>query len=209
MIISLIFAAIFAAIAFACIRGRTGIFVAILTAIATYFTVYLLTPTLSYGFYEIPLLVMVLGGVILFAGGSNNSVSTMGGLSICATGLVFVVVIPFFSTPVIMGNADNYRAILSDGEVDETGEFDSDVAYIDPTQTRMVDQTLAVKLAETKLGEDPGLGSRVKIGAMRIQNVGGKLFWVGPLEWDGPTKWAFGAAGTPGYMVVSAFNQRD
>lgn len=209
MLISLIFAAIFAAIVFACVRGGTGIFAAVVTAIVTYFTVYLLTPTLAYGFYEIPFFVMILGGVILFVGGSKNTISTMTGLTICATGLVFAVVIPLFSTPVMMGNAEDYRAILSDGEVDTTGEFDSDVAYIDPTQTRMVDQPLAVKLAETKLGEDPGLGSRVKIGAMRIQNVGGKLFWVGPLEWDGPTKWAFGDEGTPGYMVVSAFNQRD
>lgn len=210
MLISLIFAAIFAAVSFACIRGALGIFVAVLTAIVTYLLVYFGLPTLSYGFYGIPFFVLLLGVSIAFGGGSkDNNIAFMSGLGIFAVGLVFVLVIPFFATPVMMGNAEDYRAILSDDEVDTSGEFDSDVAYIDPTQTRMVDQTLAVKLAETKLGEDAGLGSRVNIGAMRIQNVGGKLFWVGPLEWASPAKWAFGAAGTPGYMVVSAFNQRD
>ena len=210
MLISFIFAVIFAGISFACIRGSSGIFTAVLTGIVTYLLVYFGLPTLSYGFYGIPFFAALLGGSIIIIGGNkDNDISFVSGLSIFVVGLVFVMVIPFFATPVMMGNAEAYRAILSDDEVDATGEFDSDVAYIDPTQTRMVDQTLAVKLAETKLGEDPGLGSRVKIGAMRIQNVGGKLFWVGPLEWDGPTKWAFGAAGTPGYMVVSAFNQRD
>jgi len=210
MLISFIFAVIFAGISFACIRGSTGIFTAVLTGIVTYLLVYFGLPTLSYGFYGIPFFAALLGGSIIIIGGNkNNDISFVSGLSIFVVGLVFVMVIPFFATPVMMGNAEAYRAILSDGEVDTTGAFDSDVAYIDPTQTRMVDQTLAVKLAETKLGEDAGLGSRVTIGAMRIQNVGGKLFWVGPLEWSTPVKWAFGDAGTPGYMVVSAFNQRD
>lgn len=210
MLISFIFAVIFAAISFACIRGRAGVFAAATTAIVTYLSVYFGMPTLSYGFYGIPFLVAALGVSIIIVGGNkDDNISFALGLSLTGTAFVFLLVIPFFTTPVMMGNAENYRAILSDSEVDTTGEFDSDVANIDPTQTRMVDQPLAVKLAETKLGEDPGLGSRVIIGAMRIQNVGGKLFWVGPLEWAGPAKWAFGAKGTPGYMVVSAFNQRD
>lgn len=210
MLISFIFTVIFAAISFACIRGRLGIFAAATTAIVTYLSVYFWIPTLSYGFYGIPFLVAVLGVSIIIVGGNkDDGISFLSGLSLVSLSFVFLLAIPFFTTPVMMGNAEDYRAILSGGEVDTTGAFDSDVANIDPTQTRMVDQPLAVKLAETKLGEDPGLGSRVIIGAMRIQNVGGKLFWVGPLEWSSPFKWAFGAAGTPGYMVVSAYNQRD
>ena len=217
MWISLAFAVVFGLIIFALLRNAVGIVGGVGTAIFSYLVLYLGLPTLAFGFYGIPVLVMIVGvAAIVFGAMSNEmnadksgSISLMGGAGITGIGLLTAIVFPLLLTPVSMNNAGNYQQILSAGEVEDGGTFDSDMAVIDPTQIRMVDQDLAKTLAETKLGEDAGLGSRVEIGPMRIQSVGGKLFWVGPLEWDGPFKWAFGDAGTPGYMVVSAYNQRD
>jgi len=217
MLISLAFAVVFGLIVFALLRNTVGIVGGIATAIVTYFVIYVGLPTLAFGFYGIPAVVAALGIAAMVFGAMANDMNTeksggvalMGGASMVGLGLLAGIVLPLLLTPVSMNNADLYQQILSAGEVDDGGTFDSDMAVIDPTQVRMVDQDLAVKLAETKLGEDAGLGSRVDIGTMNIQNVGGKLYWVGPLEWSGFGKWAFGNDGTPGYMVVSAYNQRD
>ena len=216
MLTSLVFGILAGLITFATFRGVLGsIFGTLATIVATYFF-YISMPTIAYGFAQLPTMILVglIAITIIYAFTKANSdklsalVFTGLGSGIFAS-FLFVVVIPLVSTPVMMGNADNYHQILSDGKVNEAGVFHEDVEHLDPTQVRLVDQSTAKKLAETKLGEDPGLGSRVDIGTMRIQNVGGKLFWIGPLEWSGFFKWAFGEAGTPGYMVVSVSNQRD
>jgi len=209
MVISLISAIGLSILGFVLTRH---ILASILIGIVTYLLVYFGLPTLSYGFYEIPFLITIFGVVVTVLISNKeykNPILLSIGSGICLFGLSFLVIIPFFTTPIWMGHSKEYRVLLSDNNVDESGVFANDVDYIDTSQVRLVDQSLAVKLAETKLGEDPGLGSRVKIGHMRIQSVNGKLYWVGPLEWSGFFKWFFGDSGTPGYVAVSAFNQRD
>ena len=80
-----------------------------------------------------------------------------------------------------------------------------------------VDGKLARKVAEDKLGEDLGLGSRVEVGNMTIQNITGEftinngkklvfnndLIWVAPLEHRSFWKW-FRNGHTPGYIIVDA-----
>lgn len=215
-----------------------GLFFGLIAGLSTFFTdkksaivfgsitfvvatllVYWIMPVIGYGFYGIPILVTLFGLVVfIYSAFQVDSkiqntireyIGVLCGMGISIMGFVFLAVIPFVSTPVMMNNAENYQVILSEGEVDGSGVFDQDISHIDPTQVRLVDQETARKLAETKLGEDPGLGSRVEIGTMNIQDVNGKLYWIGPLEWSSIWRWAFGADGTPGFVAVSASNQRD
>ncbi len=88
-------------------------------------------------------------------------------------------------------------------------EFSSDIQAIDTSQIPIVDQALATKLADKKLGEKPALGSQVRLGEPTIQQVNGKLVWVVPLHHSGFFKWLSNMDGTPGYIMVSATDMQD
>ena len=91
----------------------------------------------------------------------------------------------------------------------EQRQFSADVQPIDVSQLPVVDQDLAWKLADKKLGEKPSLGSQVTLGEPTIQKVDGKLVWAVPLEHSGFFKWLANMGGTPGYIIVSATDPRD
>ena len=91
----------------------------------------------------------------------------------------------------------------------EQRQFSADVQPIDVSQLPVVDQDLAWKLADKKLGEKPSLGSQVTLGEPTIQKVDGKLVWAVPLEHSGFFKWLANIGGTPGYIIVSATDPRD
>lgn len=212
MMISLTIAVILAAISFGLIRGGYGLAAAICVGIFSFLFVYLGLPTLAYGFIGLPLLILCVGLIITLFGNlskehdrNNSSFGLTAGIGIAGLGLLFFIVVPIFSTWGLFYHED-YRALI--GEVQES-KFSADVTPIDPKAVRLVDQTQAKKLAETKLGEDTALGSRIEIGTFNIQAVRGKLYWVAPLNWRNVLKWAFGDLGTPGYIMVSATNQRD
>lgn len=99
-----------------------------------------------------------------------------------------------------------YRNLL--GEVKESN-FTQDISPIDLSKIRIVDEEMARKLGEKKLGEDPGLGSRVEIGDFEIQKVKDKLYWIAPLNHSGYFVWFTHESGTPGYIQVSATNPDD
>lgn len=89
-------------------------------------------------------------------------------------------------------------------------EFTKDVVEIDNSQIPIVDIALASKLADKKLGEDPGLGSQAQVGEFtNKQSVNGELVYVAPLEHTGLFKWCENKEGTPGYIIVSATNLND
>ena len=90
-----------------------------------------------------------------------------------------------------------------------SGDFSEDVEAINMSQIRRVDGSLARKLADKRLGEDRGLGSRVEVGRMSIQVVDGQLYWVGPLNHSDFRRWLDNRSGTPGYVMVSASNEND
>ena len=131
---------------------------------------------------------------------SNKVALTMMGLS-----LIGVLIVPFI-TSFAGFHAKKYYDLP--GEV-ITGKFSDDVAAIDMSQVRRVDGRLARNVADKRLGEDRGLGSRVEVGRMSIQTVNGKLFWVGPLNHSKFRRWLDNRSGTPGYVMVSASNEND
>jgi len=207
MLFGLVFAILFAGISFGIIRGAVGAGCATANGLLGFFIGYFMMPTLAYGFTGILLTAVAVSGLI-FAFSSmkdddGSSTAIGGGLYVIS--FLVLILLPMFTSWGLYHDT-KYRALL--GTVTES-KFSDDIAPIDPTSVRLVDQRQAAKLAETKLGEDSALGSRVSLGEFSIQSVNGNLYWVAPLKWRGFWKWAFGEKGTPGYMKVSATNQRD
>ncbi len=102
--------------------------------------------------------------------------------------------------------ADDYYTQL--GEVEKKTYVD-EITPIDLSQVPYVDEEYARILGEKTLGQEPDLGSRVKIGDFAMQEVAGKLVLVAPLEHISLGKWWRNQEGTPGYIVVSASNSED
>ena len=117
---------------------------------------------------------------------------------------VFILVMSLFSSVLFSWKA--YRDQLGDPQAQT---FSSDMQMMDLSQIPIVDQDLAYKLADKKLGERPSLGSQVVLGEPVIQQVNGRLVWVVPLHHSGLFKWITNMEGTPGYVVVSATNVND
>lgn len=90
------------------------------------------------------------------------------------------------------------------GEV-EVVEFEDMIKQIDTSQIPIVDEALADKIADKKIGEDASLGSRIRLGDAAIQEVNGEIMFVIPLEHTGFAKWNTFRS-TPGYITVSASN---
>ena len=99
-----------------------------------------------------------------------------------------------------------YRDQLGEPEIKK---FDNEVQAIDVAQIPIVDENLALQLAQKKLGERPALGSQVALYSATIQMVDGELVWVVPLYHSGFFKWLTNLSGTPGYIVVCATNTND
>lgn len=119
--------------------------------------------------------------------------------------LVIAVVIPTIaSTPII--RAKSYRNLL--GTVKES-DFSKDVSPVKVDEIRIVDEEMAMKLGDKKLGEVPAIGSVSKLGDFHIQKVGDKLYWVAPLVHRDFIKWITNMSGTNGYVMVSANNPQD
>jgi hypothetical protein len=106
-----------------------------------------------------------------------------------------------------MFRAEKYRTLL--GKVNEGKSFSKDVQPVAADKIRIVDKDVARRLGDKVLGEEPALGSQVYIGDFQIQKVKDQLYWVAPLEHSGFFKWMSNSAGTHGYIMVSATNERD
>ncbi len=119
---------------------------------------------------------------------------------------LFLVVFYVFSSPLISWRA--YRDQLGEPQ---TSAFTSDIQAVDTSQIPVVDQELAYTLAQKKLGdaEQISLGSQVTLGEPTIQMVNEELVWVVPLYHSGFFQWITNLEGTPGYIVVSATNEKD
>ena len=119
--------------------------------------------------------------------------------------LAIAVVLPTLaSTPIIRAKA--YRNLL--GTVKES-EFTKDVSPVNVNEIRIVDEEMAMKLGDKKLGEVPAIGSVSKLGKFHIQKVGEKLYWVAPLVHRDFIKWVTNMSGTNGYAMVSANDPQD
>jgi len=197
---------------------KKWLYLPLFVIINTFYT-WISLPTLQYGFTDIPLiffvnslaLVALASGVFFITGKGNSTYKNLNifknklAISMVAISLLGLVGLPFL-TSFAGFHAGKYYNLP--GEV-MTGEFSEDVAAIDMSQVRRVDGRLARNVADKRLGEDRGLGSRVQVGRMSIQTVKGKLFWVGPLNHSKFRRWLDNRAGTPGYVMVSASNEND
>jgi hypothetical protein len=217
----LLFTAITAVVVLLCTRSiGWSIFTGLIGGVLGWFAM----PTLAWGFTGILYLFLVLPAIASI--GINTFNSDQGGkayfrtnFSVLAASFVIVWVIPFFSSSEMM-NADQYKELI--GEVKES-KFNEDVAPIDVTKVRIVNQDIARKLVEKRLGQYPSVGSRVDVGAMNIQNINGTfkvrdmdgnvttlsfdnaLMWAGPLNHNGFMRWMQNDT-TQGYVLASATN---
>lgn len=117
--------------------------------------------------------------------------------------IIYILIAVFFS-PLI--SYKEHRNLI--GNIEEV-DFSSQIEYMDINQLPIIDQELANKLADKKLGEISSLGSQVTVGELDLQSVNGQLYYVGPLEHSSFLKWLTNREGTIGYIKVSATNQND
>ena len=149
----------------------------------------------------------VLAGIfdMMFDRGESTSKYAKNNFLIAAILLVVIIIIPFFVTSPIF-RANSYRNLL--GKVEES-VFTEDVSPVSVDEIRIVDEEMAMKLGEKKIGEIPAIGSVSKVGEYTIQSVKGELYWVAPLVHRDMIKWITNLGGTNGYIMVSATNPQD
>lgn len=208
MLISLGIALVFAVLSFAALRRVSA---AIIVFVLVAFIVYHAMPTLAWGFVGPPALIVATGVFLVAYAWLAKDVSARRRRQLVlpllyggAVVLLFLVVV-FFTTSGVFHHAA-YRALI--GDVPES-TYSTDTSPVDPAQVRVVDQALAARLADKRLGQNTALGSQVTVGTMNIQKVGDQLYWVGPLNHTGLFKWLRNRSGTPGYVMVSATDERD
>ncbi len=160
-----------------------------------------------------------LPGIIAFCTDEELSARNKGFLLGLAVFFLIWIIWLFFSTSPAF-HASNYQKLIGDPM---ESRFNEDVSPVDINRIRQVDEKLAKLLADQRLGEIPGLGSRVSVGEMNIQIINGEfeiidgtgrervltfdndLVWAGPLVHSGVFKqWSHGT--TPGYVIVSAID---
>lgn len=147
-------------------------------------------------------LIAVICNIVMWVSDDEAGInaSMIGGVCF-GIGLAILLIGALIGSPLF--NAGAMREQI--GEVEEIA-FDEMIKQIDTAQIPIVDQALADKQAEKKLGEDVALGSRVELGEAAIQEVNGEILFVVPLEHTGFFKWNRHKT-TPGYITVSASNQ--
>lgn len=193
------------------------------------FSAYFVMPTIQWGFYGIwilLLLVSILLSVIFFLSvpekkeyGFNNNNYFDDDLLIkrlkykpllisfiISINILFVIVIVSFFTTNSMFYSDDYRKLI--GEI-QNENFENPRLEISLDQIRIVDEKNAAMLGDKKIGEQLGLGSQYSIGDYNIQTINNGLYWVAPLEYKSFFKWLNDSTGTPGFILVSAYNSQD
>ena len=125
------------------------------------------------------------------------------GIALC---VVYATIIPAITSWSLFRN-QAYRNLI--GNVEIGTDFKNHMTPISLNKIRVVDQELAYNLGDKVLGAQSGLGSQVTLGEFTIQKVNDQLYWVAPLLHSGFFKWNKNSAGTPGYVMVNATNERD
>uniref|UniRef100_UPI00404B3006 hypothetical protein n=1 Tax=Flavobacterium sp. TaxID=239 RepID=UPI00404B3006 len=178
---------------------------------------YIGLPVLNYGFIELPfLLILIVFILMLMNTGLKTKKNNQGydivkkpnPIFLWIAGLLFIyiTIVPFFTTAPIF-KAKKYQELI--GEVSNGNEITKQIEAISIDEIRVVDKRLAYLLGEKILGSQPALGSQVELGDFFIQKVDNELYWVAPLLYSGFFKWLNEKDGTPGYVMVSATNERD
>jgi hypothetical protein len=136
----------------------------------------------------------------------NFKIPQKGRIYFAAAAVPWAILIIANLFSAVLFHVNSYRDQMPEPE---NRVFSSDVQAIDISQLPVVDTSLAALLADKKLGEKPSLGSQVTLGSPTIQKVKNKLVWVVPLLHSGFFKWTSNINGTPGYILVSATDQKD
>ncbi len=128
------------------------------------------------------------------------------GLILVIIAIINTSILPLIlSTPIFFSH--RYHNLL--GKVEES-EFSKNVAPLNPNQIRIVDEEMARKLADKKIGEIPALGSEITLGSLFLQKVNNKLYYIAPLEHRGFFQWINNySKGSHGFIMVSATNPLD
>lgn len=190
----------------------------VLTVIFLLFLVfYFRLPVLNYGFFQLPILAIIIVFVLLLMSMEFKTTNNGQGLLIkkqpnkilvylLTILIVYATAVPFFTTAPIL-HTKKYQNLI--GKVENGNEITKQIEAISIDEIRVVDRPLAYLLGEKILGSQPALGSQVELGDFFIQKVNDKLYWVAPLLYSGFFKWLNQKEGTPGYVMVSATNERD
>ena len=193
------------------------IFASILLVIVAFCFFYFGQPVLNYGFVQLPVLIgfLLLIGIVLFTKLAINPANKQLVITekpskifkiLIALVLAYVIILPL-ATSLPMFRSESYRNLI--GEVKNGNDLKNHIAPISLDEIRVVDERLAMLLGEKIIGSQPSLGSQAEIGDFTIQKVDNKLYWVAPLLHTGFLKWVNNSEGTPGYVMVSATNERD
>ena len=168
---------------------------------------YLTTPAIGFyyiGFWfylAIPLIIIAALPIFMGFDTSIVSLKPLAGLSI-----VFALFLAFtFVTTSEFMNHDRYHGLLA---VQNEEQFNPEEVFLDQSQARFVDQSLALRSANEILGKERGLASRYNVDTMRIQNVGGELRWLSPLKHASFFRWLDDSE-APGYVSVSVNEYSD
>ena len=149
----------------------------------------------------------VIAGILDMMLDKNDKTSKLAkyNFSIAIVLIIYTIVVPFITSAPIL-HAKEYRNLL--GEVKES-QFTKDISPVSEKDIRLVDEDMAMKLGDKKLGEVPAIGSVSKLGKFHIQSVKGELYWVAPLVHRDFVKWITSLDGSSGYVMVSASNPQD
>ncbi|TQQ85282.1 hypothetical protein EXD82_02480 [Peptacetobacter hominis] len=190
------------------IKGYIAAFV--ITAVYAFIKLPVLRPDFT-SLYYVAIIFFVLAGILnLLLKKEEDVVVVMKKrigieFKIAARIAVFAVIIPaLISTPIFRDKS--YRNLI--GKVEES-EFTEDISPVSVDDIRIVDEDMAMKLGDKKLGEVPAIGSVSKLGDFHIQKVDGELYWVAPLVHRDVIKWITNLSGTNGYVMVSAKDPQD
>jgi energy-coupling factor transporter transmembrane protein EcfT len=189
----------------------------LLFVILFFLLIYLTMPVLNYGFYSIGVVALLLLfvlfllslGITTDKAGKKfivNQKPKKWMLWAIVVVLVYLTVVPFITSATFL-HTSKYQKMI--GEVKKGSEISKHIGPISMDKIRVVDQDLAYLLGEKIIGSQPALGSQIQLGRFAIQKVNNELFWVAPLLHSGFFKWFNNQEGTPGYVMVSATNERD
>lgn len=195
-------------------KNIKSLFVVLLVSVVLF---YLNLPVLNYGFTKLPVLLLVLIVLLLVLSTGINVLpngkkivinSRPSKIYFYAIGLIlfYLIALPLL-TSTAMFRTESYKNMI--GKVNNGTKIAKHIEPISINEIRVVDEDLAYLLGEKILGSQPALGSQVELGEFYIQKVGNDLYWVAPLLHSGFFKWLNNSEGTPGYVMVSATNERD
>ena len=189
---------------------------ALLFILVAFILFYIKLPVISYGFtgFPIVLILLLIVGMVLYTKlkmTPNNKLVIVAGPNRIFFIALLLLLIYVFLFPMItslpMFRSEAYRNVL--GNVKNGEKISNHIAPISLDKIRVVVEDLAMLLGEKIIGSQPALGSQVEIGEFTIQKVNDDLYWVAPLLHTGFFKWYNNSEGTPGYVMVSATNERD